>query len=325
MQLQTIIEIKPFTEKLNHTGKILMLGSCFANNIGEYLQNVKFDVLINPFGVVYNPFSIAKSMKSLIANDKITENSLMQHNGLYCNFAYHTSFSASEKYLALEKMNAAGQQGAEFLKNAGTVIITFGSAIAYRHRRTDTIVANCHKIPAREFEKINLEIDDIVKITGAMIQNVRTLNSEVNFIFTVSPVRYLNDGAHENQLSKSRLLIAVNEICRTNPRCRYFPAYEIMMDELRDYRFYADDMLHPSKIAVDHILRKFTDAAVSNESQKIIGEITKIAKAKQHRPFNPDTAEHKTFLSNYLEKTRQLQAKYPFLNLQEELEYFGKI
>ncbi|MDR2125203.1 MAG: GSCFA domain-containing protein [Prevotellaceae bacterium] len=322
MQLQTKTEIKSFDEKLSHTSKILMLGSCFANNIGERLLDAKFNVCINPFGVVYNPFSIANSIELLIANTKITENDLLQHNGLYYNFCYHTSFSSMDKQYTLNKMNIAKQRGSEFLKNAKNILITFGSAVGYKYKKTDKIVANCHKIPSFEFEKIVLNIDDTVKIMNRSIQNIMTVNNDANFIFTVSPVRHLSDGAHENQLSKSRLLIATDEICRNNSRCQYFPAYEIMMDELRDYRFYAADMLHPSNLAVDYIWQKFANAAICNESLKLIEEIEKISIAKSHRTFNPDSDEHKKFLKTYLEKTKLLQAKYPFVDLAEELKYF---
>ncbi|MDR1552184.1 MAG: GSCFA domain-containing protein [Prevotellaceae bacterium] len=323
MKLQTEIEIKPFSEKLSHTNKILLLGSCFANNIGERLNDAKFDVCINPFGVIYNPFSIANSVELLIANAKITENELLQHNGLYYNFCYHTSFSFANMQFALDRMNLANRQGSEYLKNAKNIIITFGSAIAYKYKKHNKIVANCHKIPSCEFEKINLTVDEIVNIINTSIQNIRTVNSAANFIFTVSPVRHLGDGAHENQLSKSRLLIAVDQICNNNKQCQYFPSYEIMMDELRDYRFYADDMLHPSNLAVDYIWQKFLNAAICGESLKIIEEIKKISDAKSHKAFNPDSAEHRQFLKTCFEKTKQLQAKYPFLNLTEELEYFG--
>jgi hypothetical protein len=322
MQLQTEIEIKPFVEKISHTDKIMMLGSCFANNIGERLQNAKFDVCINPFGVIYNPFSIANSMKLLIANAKITESDLLQHNGLFYNLCYHTSFSSTEKQLALNRMNEASRQGSEFLKNAKHIMITLGSTTAYKYKKHNKIVANCHKIPACEFEKINLKIDDIVKIINMSIQNVCEINSNANFIFTISPVRYLGDGMHENQLSKSHLLIAVDEICSNNSQCQYFPAYEIMMDELRDYRFYAEDMLHPSSLAIDYIWQKFSTVAISADSMIIIDEIKNLSMAKSHKVFNPYSDEHRKFINTYFEKTRQMQAKYPFLNLTEELEYF---
>ncbi|MDR1197679.1 MAG: GSCFA domain-containing protein [Prevotellaceae bacterium] len=322
MQLQTKIEIKPFVEKISHTDKIMMLGSCFANSIGERLQNAKFNVCINPFGVIYNPFSIANSMELLIVNTEITERDLLWHNGLFYNFCYHTSFSSTEKQSALDKMNEASRKGSEFLKSAKHIIITLGSAIAYKYKKYNKTVANCHKIPACEFEKVNLKIDDIVEIISLSIQKVSNINSDVNFIFTVSPVRYSGDGAHENQLSKSRLLIAVDEICNANRQCHYFPAYEIMMDELRDYRFYADDMLHPSNLAVDYIWQKFSAAAISAESLAIIDEIKKISTAKSHRAFNPNSDEHRKFLKTCLEKTKCLQTKYPFLDMTEELEYF---
>ncbi|MDR1984821.1 MAG: GSCFA domain-containing protein [Prevotellaceae bacterium] len=322
MYLKTEINIKPFAEKISHTSKILMLGSCFSNNIGEFLSEAKFNVCINPFGVIYNPFSIANSIKLLIENKKTDENDLLLHNGLYCNFAYHTSFSADKKQKAADKMNVSQQQGAEFIKHSDFIILTFGSATAYKHKKLDKIVANCHKIPNGEFEKINLSINEITEAVNLAIKNIRTVNCNAKFIFTVSPVRHLSDGAHENQLSKSRLLIAVDEICKSNDCCRYFPAYEIMMDELRDYRFYADDMLHPSKLAVNYIWQKFSTAIIHSDSLKIMEEIKKISEAKSHKAFNPNTAEHRKFLKTHFEKTAQLQAQYPFLDLKEELEYF---
>ena len=323
MQLQTEIHITPFDCKLNHTGKILMLGSCFATNIGERLADAKFNVYENPFGVIYNPASVAKGIEILLENGSFTENDLNLYNGLYYSFHFHSSFSDIEKQLVLSKMNNAKQQGYDFVKNAEYIIISFGSAIAYKHITTNKIVANCHKLPSYEFEKTNLTITEIVNLTNTAIRNIREINNKAIFIFTVSPIRYLSNGAHENQLSKSRLLLAVNEICNDNKNCFYFPAYEIMMDELRDYRFYADDMLHPSTLAIDYIWHKFANTAMTDESLAIIDEIKKIQPAKQHRAFNPNSEEHKKFLKTYFEKTKQLQHKYPILNLRDELEYFG--
>ena len=323
MNLQTKIDIKPFAQKLSYENKILMLGSCFSNNIGEHLLAAKFDICTNPFGVIYNPISIANSINLLISNNEITENELLQHNGLYYNFAYHTSFSDINKQSALQKMNETKQHASDFLKSAEFIIITFGTADAYKHKKSDEIVANCHKIPACEFEKINLSVDDIAEITNKTIKNICAINNHAKFIFTVSPIRHLSNGAHQNQLSKSRLLLAVDEICNNNEHCEYFPAYEIMNDELRDYRFYADDMLHPSKLAIDYIWQKFTTAAICDESLRIMDEIKKISAAKAHRTFNQNTSEHIKFLKNYFEKAKQLQEKYPFLKLKDELEYFG--
>lgn len=323
MQLQTEIHIKAFDCKLSHTSKILMLGSCFADNIGERLTDAKFNVCINPFGVIYNPVSVANSIEILLENRSFTENDLRLHNYLYYNFCFHSSFSDVEKQAALQKMNNAKHQGHNFIKTAEHILITFGSAIAYRHTQTNQIVANCHKLPSCEFEKINLTIEEIVNLTNTAIRNILKINNKANFIFTVSPIRYLSNGAHENQLSKSRLLIAIDEICNINSNCFYFPAYEIMMDELRDYRFYADDMLHPSSLAIDFIWQKFANAAIADKSLEIIEEIKKIQAAKMHRAFNPNSEEHKRFLKTYFEKTKQLQQKYPTLNLHDELEYFG--
>ena len=322
MHLQTEIHIKPFDCKLSHANKILMLGSCFATNIGERLADAKFNVCTNPFGVIYNPVSVANSIEILLENRTFTENDLRLHDDLYYNFCFHSSFSDVEKQLVLNKMNNAKLQGHEFIKNAENIIITFGSAIAYKHISTKKIVANCHKLPSCEFEKTHLSIEEIANLTNTAIRNIRAINSKANFIFTVSPIRYLSNGAHENQLSKSRLLLAVNEICNTNCNCFYFPAYEIMMDELRDYRFYADDMLHPSTLAIDCIWQKFANVAIADESIAIIDEIKKIQSAKMHRAFNPNSDAHKKFLKTYFGKTKQLQQKYPTLNLHDELKYF---
>lgn len=323
MKLQTEVYVKTFPHKLNHTGKILMLGSCFAGNIGEQMANAKFNVCINPFGVIYNPASVASCMDIMLKNQPVTENDLQQHNDLYYNFHFHSSFSCLDKHHAIYKMNKSKDTGLEFLKKAEYIIITFGSAIAYKHTEKNIIAANCHKLPNYKFEKITLTVEEIINITNMAIRNVRAVNNMVNFIFTVSPVRHLSDGAHENQLSKSRLLLAVHEICNTNKNCTYFPAYEIMMDELRDYRFYADDMLHPSALAVDFIWQKFANAAIDCKSLAIIEEIKKLHSAKMHRAFNPNNTEHKNFLKTYYEKTRQLQQKYPEIDLNDELEYFG--
>ena len=313
MKFTTPINIKP-NKTIDHNSRILMLGSCFTENIGKKLIESGFNVVMNPMGILYNPISIYTALERIIDGREFTEDDLFFHNGLWASFMHHGSFSHSDKNEALRMMNERLHEGHEQLKNATHLIITFGSAEVYEilnsqyftSTTTQHIVSNCHKLPSRNFTTRLLSIDEIT----TPYTQLSTLNSQLSTLFTISPVRYLGKGAHSGQINKSTLLLATDQICR-EITADYFPAYEIMMDELRDYRYYAADMIHPSEIAVDYIFERFTETYLTSEAIRTANEIQKIKKSLSHRPLHPDSKEYKTFQKKLLEQIDALTKKYP--------------
>ena len=313
MKFTTPINIKP-NKTIDHNSRILMLGSCFTENIGKKLIESGFNVVMTPMGILYNPISIYTALERIIDRREFTEDDLFFHNGLWASFMHHGSFSHSDKNEALRMMNERLHEGHEQLKNATHLIITFGSAEVYEitepqyftSATTQHIVSNCHKLPSRNFATRLLSIDEIT----TPYTQLSTLNSQLSTLFTISPVRYLGKGAHSGQINKSTLLLATDQICR-EITADYFPAYEIMMDELRDYRYYAADMIHPSEIAVDYIFERFTETYLTSEAIRTANEIQKIKKSLSHRPLHPDSEEYKTFQKKLLEQIDALTKKYP--------------
>jgi hypothetical protein len=315
MKFRTEINIEFSYKSISYEDKIMLLGSCFSENIGELFSINKFNVNINPFGIAYNPLSICKSISFLIDNKSFSEKDLFFDNGLWKSFSHHGSFSDASKLICLEKINQRIRQGSEHLQKASFLIITLGTAWVYELKTTKEIVNNCHKLSEKTFNRRRLSVKEIENCFNDLIPTLKQINPNLELIFTVSPIRHWKDGAHENQLSKSCLLLAIEELQKKFNFIHYFPAYEIVMDELRDYRFYAEDMLHPNKIAIDYIWEKFTETYFSGETKKTRKEIEHIIKAQSHRPFNPDTKEHQYFLKKIEEKKTELKEKYPFIEL----------
>jgi hypothetical protein len=281
-----------------------MLGSCFAENIGKKLIDCGFNVVMNPMGILYNPISIFSTLSRIIEGREFTENELFQHNGLWASFMHHGSFSHSDKSEALRLMNEKLHEGHKQLKNATHLIITFGSAEVYEHN--GLVVSNCHKLPSREFTHRLLSIDEI--ITSSI--SLSSLNPQLSTIFTISPVRYLGNGAHHGQINKATLLLATEQLCQTTG-AKYFPSYEIMMDELRDYRYYAADMIHPSEIAVEYIFERFTATYLTEEAIRTAEEVLKIKKSLSHRPLHPDSDEYIKFKKKLSQQIDAIVKKYP--------------
>ena len=300
------------------------MGSCFTENVGNKMQVLKYPVDINPFGILYNPESVANGLEILLDKKSFTKDDLIQHNELWHSFFHHGKFSSLDQDKILDEINTRIQTSSEFLKNAKFLFLTFGTAWIYRHKKTNTIVSNCHKIPAKEFLRERLSITEISEKYIDLLNAIWELNPELKVVFTVSPIRHWKDGAIENQRSKSTLLLAVEEIIKHtgSENCAYFPSYEIMMDELRDYRFYAEDMLHINATAVNHIWDLFEKSIIQEESIKISKEVQKIVSAVNHRPINSDAVEYFNFLNRFLKKITEIETKHPFLNLKLEKEYF---
>ena len=319
---RTVIDVPKPGKQLTYSDKIILMGSCFADNIGSRLKEYKFPVKHNPFGVLYNPLSVKKNLESLINQKLFKETDLHFHNDLWFSFQHHSSFSHPDKLVCLEKINSSLTETSGFLRDAGFLFITFGTAWVYEHKADNSIVANCHKLPANEFNRYLLSVDDIIQNYDQLISRLKELNPDLKLVFTVSPIRHWKDGAVNNQVSKSTLILAIHKLTEKYPDVEYFPAYEIFMDELRDYRFYGNDMLHPSETAVEYTWKIFSDTYIDNASKLLMKEIRKINKAENHRPMNPATTSYQEFLKSTIRKIESLQKNHPYLNLEKDLHYF---
>ena len=322
---------KAFAAKINHQHKLLLIGSCFTENIGTKLKQHKFLVLENPNGILFNPISITKSIASYINNKPYTESDLFYQNESWNSWEHHSRFSNPVKEQCLEVINQSQQQAHSFIKSTDWVLITLGSAFVYTVRRSaDTttaaiegdVVANCHKVPTDKFDKKLLSLDDVVTALQQMVDKLTALNTTVKIIFTISPVRHLRDGFIENNRSKATLIQAVHSMAEKQENIFYFPAYELVIDDLRDYRFYAEDMVHPNYAATNYVWDKFVATCIDEPSQKLMREINIINAAKSHKPFNPASLQHKSFLQNNLERVNQLSKLYPHINFEEEKIFF---
>lgn len=313
MKLRT--EIKPLNHKnlIAHGSPVVFMGSCFSDNIGGRLRAGLFDVMVNPFGTLYNPASIASSLSDIIESRTFGENDIFEYDGRFHSFSHHSSFSGRDRDVVLNRINQGIGFSAQVLRNASVLFVTFGTAYVFTHAESGMVVSNCHKLPADEFIRRCLPVDEIVQLWTWIIERLRQYNEKLRIVFTVSPIRHLADGAHGNQLSKSTLLLAIDRLCRIFSDIIYFPAYEILIDDLRDYRFYASDMTHPSEVAVDYIYELFSKSFFSDETIKLAGECEKLTKRLQHRPMTDDVAAIERFNSETLKIKDTMLSVYPFL------------
>ncbi len=310
MNLQTKIPLKKQEYNLiDYNSKVFLLGSCFAENIGEKFEYFKFPHYVNPFGILFHPIAIHNLVSNALHGKKYTEDDVFINNEQFHSFDAHSKLSQHTKSLLLHQLNAASQKTSHYLKQSTHVVITLGTAWVYRYLKTNKIVANCHKIPQQQFQKQILSVDAIVAALQSIIQQVKKVNPRVNFIFTVSPVRHIKDGFIENTQSKSHLLAALHKVL--DDQSHYFPSYEIMMDELRDYRFYNQDLLHPSPLAVDYIWDKFKTVWMADSAIAIMSEVDIIQKGLQHKPFNPNSTAHLKFVQQLVERQITLTNQFP--------------
>jgi hypothetical protein len=324
MSFFTEIQIPEFPNQMDYSKSMMLFGSCFSENIGQKLIDLKFDVDMNPFGILYHPESIANSLRILLEKRIFTGNDLFQDQSLWNSFYHHSRFSDVDRDAALEKINNRISTSHEFLKKADFLIITFGTSWVYELKQTGQIVSNCHKIPATEFKRFRLGVFEITDVYRELLEQIWKLNPALKIIFTVSPIRHWKDGAVENQLSKATLLLAIDQLIKGfgDQACAYFPSYELMMDELRDYRFYAEDMLHISPVAIDYIFERFSKVMITKESIVISKKMMKLRKAFDHRPVNPETIEFKAFIQQNLLLVNQLATQFPNLDFARERIYF---
>ena len=319
---RTVVNWTGSPEKIGYDSPILMLGSCFAENIGNILKTNKFDITLNPFGVVYHPIPAAQNLDRIIAGKPYAENELLFHSELWCSFDHHGHFSHTDINACLRKINVELTRGRQQLAEAEWLFITFGTAWGYR-LKDGRVVANCHKYPASEFTRFRSDINQICDIWSDTIRKIKTFNPAIKIVFSVSPIRHLRDGAHENQLSKSTLLLAVERL-NHETATGYFPAYEIMLDELRDYRFYNDDMTHPNSLAIKYIWQCFRGIYMTEDTCRIMKLVEEIVTASCHRPLH-HTSGCRAFSSAYLEKIARLQERMPQLDFTREIEIFENI
>lgn len=313
MKLQTTIPLIKSYNPIDYESKLLLLGSCFVENIGKKLEYFKFKQIQNPFGILFHPLAIENLMARAIENREYQGNEVFEQNGRWYCFDAHSDNSATSKTILLQNLNEGLKETRQQLGHTTHIIITLGTAWAYRHNNTKKVVANCHKVPQKEFSKELLSIEVIKNSLARLIELVHSVNEKAKVIFTISPVRHLKDGFVENQQSKSNLIAALHGVLSSRAQSReiYFPSYEIMMDELRDYRFYGKDMVHPNELAIDYIWEKFKFSWISSQSYAVMEEVEAIQKGLQHRAFNPDSEEHQEFKKSLQTKITYLKERYP--------------
>jgi hypothetical protein len=320
---------KPFSKKITHRHKIMLMGSCFTENIGDKLMQHKFSVLQNPNGILFNPVSVAEALENYIAKKEITEAELFYLNETYHSWQHHSRFSSPQKNEAVEIINKSTLSAQEYLKQADFLIITFGSAWVYEltdkaeNKKNNIVAANNHKAPADWFNRRLLSSAELESIIDKMFAALKVFNPELNIIFTISPVRHLREGFVENNRSKAALINAVHNAVEKYKNVFYFPAFELVIDDLRDYRFYAEDMVHPNYAATNYVWEKFVPTAIDEPSQELMKTINEINAAKNHKPFNASSEAHKKFLKTNFEKVNNLHQQYPYLNLDEEFIFFN--
>ena len=324
-----------FSVKINHQQKIFLAGSCFTENIGTKLKHNKFEILENPNGILFNPISITKSITSYINNKQYTETDLFYQNECWNSWEHHSRFSNPDKIKCLLDINLSQQKAHDFLKSADWSLITLGSAFAYtlhfsnemsienRVGAEGDVVANCHKVPTDKFNKRLLTATEIQQALQQMIIDLVAFNPSIKIIFTISPVRHLREGFVENNRSKAALMQAVHAIVDDQENAFYFPAYELVIDDLRDYRFYAEDMVHPNYSATNYVFEKFISTCIDEPSQKLMKEINIVNAAKSHKAFNPTSTQHKKFLQTNLNRVNDLSRQYPYIDFDAEKEYFN--
>jgi hypothetical protein len=311
----TSVAIVPLQEPLGYHQQWFALGSCFSGNMGRRLSLAGFHTCINPFGVLFNPFSISASIQRLRDTKLVTEEELFMQGSVWNHFDFSNLHSGVDKSVTLQQMNKAITQSSEKLQSSGVLLITFGTSWVYESKLTGRIVANCHKLPANRFNRRRLTVDEIV---NEYSQLIASLPEDLKIVFTVSPVRHWKDGAHENTLSKSILHLAVDELISRFSSCTYFPAYELVLDELRDYRFFNDDMVHPSDLAIDFVWQQFVSYGFSPQTRTIIREAEHFRQMQNHRSIHPESDEHKAFIRKTELQREALLKRYPFLNLRAD-------
>lgn len=315
MQLQTIVPIKSLENKINYHSKIVSVGSCFAVNMAERFRQFQFQNSVNPFGILFHPVAIAKLIDFALNDKTFTSEDVFLHNEIWSSFDAHSDLNELEQEDIIETLNAKIHQFKQAVQTATHFVLTFGTAWVYRHVEKNQLVANCHKIPQKKFSKELLSVAECQEAMDAIEKGIRRLNPTIQIIYTLSPVRHIKDGFVENQRSKAHLIAALHGHLENNQiNNYYFPSYELVMDELRDYRFYGKDLLHPNELAIDYIWNKFVEHAVDANAIGTMKLVDEVQKGLAHRSFNPYSEAHQQFLDKLAQKLDVLLEQYPFMN-----------
>jgi hypothetical protein len=325
MELRTTFDIEPSSHKITYDDPVIFIGSCFATGIGKKFESGHMPVLINPSGTVYNPVSVCNTLDTITDGKKYHKDDLYNYKGTWLSFNHYTDFSSEDPESVLDKINSGTEAARKYISGTHFLFITFGTARVYRWKRSGRVVSNCHKIPSSEFTHELLTAGEISTLWGQQLDKLQTLFPDMKVIFTISPVRHWKDGAHGNQVSKSVLILAVEELLGHPSKPGYFPAYELVMDDLRDYRFYDDDMLHPSSSAVSYIWERFSECYFDKKTMELWNEVVIITKAFNHRLTGGSEMKKKEFAGLMLDRIAVIEKKIRSIDLSEEKDYFTKI
>jgi len=316
------IDIPDPPRHVHHRDALLLVGSCFTENIGKLLGELKFDVSYNPTGILFDPHSVCRHLKDYVEQRVYTSNDLVKHDGVFHSWNHHSKFSNVDISKAVDGINDAVKVGSDALRRARWCVLTLGSSFAYRLKETNERVANCHKVPQTAFAKEMMSSDETFSWLQSVINEAKAVNPKLEFILTVSPVRHSRDGLVENNRSKARLLEAVHRLVETHDFVHYFPAYELVVDVMRDYRFYDVDLVHPNYAATQFVFEKFCKTWLDDDTLELLNEIKPIVTAANHKPQHADTDAHRDFLKRQRERTLALQRKTPWCDWSKELRYF---
>ncbi len=325
MELRTTFHIEPSGVKITYNDRVMFIGSCFASSIGSQMETGHMPVLINPAGAVFNPVSVCNTLDTITSEKEFFIDDLHFYDGTWLSFYHYTDFSSDNPSNVLEEINKRSKVAYDFLKKARFLFVTLGTARVYKLKKSGLIVSNCHKIPAEQFEAKILTAEEIVTLWTAQLDKLHSLFPRLHVVFTISPVRHWKDGAHGNQVSKSVLFIAVEELLKHKTEPQYFPAYELVMDDLRDYRFYSEDMLHPSASAIDYIFEAFSGCYFEKNTINLWKEATRITKAFNHRINTDSQIKRNNFAQQILKQISDIKVKIPEIDLSLEEEYFLKM
>lgn len=314
MNFTTKVPIEKYQNPIDYNSKIISFGSCFAENMADKFEYFKFHNAVNPFGIIFNPVSIENLVNRAVNKIEFSEKDVFFQNDLWHCFEVHSVLSTTSKELLIENLNKILHHFRSQITEATHFIITYGTSWVYRHKVSNKIVANCHKVLQNQFDKEILSVQDIEESIKSTIDLIHSINQNCKFIFTISPVRHIKDGFVENQRSKAHLITALQTVISNLQPANYFPSYEILLDELRDYRFYAEDMLHPNQVAIDYIWIQFFENYISEDVFAAMNEICTIQKGLKHRPFNPNTEQHQIFLINLNQKMDDIKKKFPHIH-----------
>lgn len=314
MNFRTVIKAPENRQMLQHSDQVMLLGSCFSDNIGGKMRTGMMQALVNPFGTIYNPLSIAASVKRLISGEPIAGMTLFQQSGVWNSFAFHSRFSMGDKEATLNRMNSRIEQAHTALKQCKMLVITLGTAVVYRLNSTGEVVSNCHKVPQHEFSRSMASVDEMTRALNQMVDLLHEYNPELQIVFTISPIRHIADGLETNSLSKASLRVTVDNVINSHKGyTEYFPSYEIVMDDLRDYRFYATDMVHPSDVAVEYIWQTFQATYLDDRAAQAVARCERVMKRLMHRPMSNNSEVVERFNADTRTVVGNLVKEYPYL------------